>query len=304
MKHRAETETFLLGIDLGTAADRPAPLVARSAADEERRDELGQWFTPAWAAEILYNAHFSELTEKDMVWEPSVGTGAFLSAVPSNVRAIGSEIDPAMAQIAAARTGRPVVVGDFCTVPIPEDEITAIVGNIKFELSLLDKLLARSRFLPEGSKCGLLLPTYMFQTYGNVIRWNRDFCYTIEKEAIPRGLFPGIKTPLDFAIFTRDAQPHLIGFRLYDELKVIRDLPLPTQKLLSEVGNGSRSVWVKACFEGLRKIGGRGRPSDVCRALEENRPTDNPWWKEQVRKVLRKHFPCVGDATYALPAAA
>lgn len=60
---------------------------------------LSQFFTPVWAAEILFQQHFSHLTEKDLVWEPSCGTGSFLSVIPKHIPAISSDLDPEMLNI-------------------------------------------------------------------------------------------------------------------------------------------------------------------------------------------------------------
>lgn len=81
--------------------DQSAPV-----ADAPTSHELGQYFTPAWAARELYEAYFPELGRGDLVWEPSVGDGAMLGAIPQHVDSIGSEIDPEFAELVAKRVGR------------------------------------------------------------------------------------------------------------------------------------------------------------------------------------------------------
>jgi len=269
---------------------------------------LKQYFTPAWACEALWDAHFADVTgERDLVWEPCTGPGRMLAAIPDHVPAIGTEIDPELARIAERQTGRRVIVGDFCEVALPEG-ISAVFGNPPFELSLVERLLARcAGMLPDGSKCGLILPAYFFQTSGTVVRLNAK--WTISSEMLPRDLFKWptqMVKPLVFAVFQRDNAPRLIGFRLYKETQEIGELPEARQRMLAERIDGPRSVWREALRAVLAELGGTASLQTIYRALEGRRPTDNPWWKEQIRKVARetKHFRCVGEGVYALPAAA
>jgi site-specific DNA-methyltransferase (adenine-specific) len=287
---------------------RPVTDCQRSAArhadvsDDEKREELGQYNTPAWAAEILYDSEFSGLGSQDLVWEPSCGPGACLAAIPAHVPAIGTEIDRELALSAAARTGRPVLHGDFCNVPLPEG-ISAIFGNPPFQLSLVERLLERgSALLGEGGRCGLVLPSYMFAISRTVIRLNQR--WTIRTNVLPRDLFPGLRKPLFFAVFQRDSQPHLVGFRLFKELSEMRELPEASQERLADSFHGPRSVWREAFGKVLRELGGRASLQQVYRALEGRRPTPTAWWREQLRKVAQQHFSRVGEGIYALPQAA
>lgn len=53
-----------------------------------------QYFTPSYAAKLIYKHYFSDLTSSDVVLEPTCGDGAFLSVIPIDIQAFGVEIDP------------------------------------------------------------------------------------------------------------------------------------------------------------------------------------------------------------------
>ena len=108
--------------------------------DKKKRKSLGQFFTPAWAAEILFDAHFSHLGPKDLVWEPTCGPGTSLAAVPAHIPAFGSEIDALLAADAARLTGRTILTGDCRTVELPSG-ITSVFGNPPFDLALFEELM-------------------------------------------------------------------------------------------------------------------------------------------------------------------
>lgn len=115
------------------------------------RLQLGQFFTPAWAAEALVEQHFGDLTLCDTLLEPSCGPVAFLSALPDHVPALGVEIDPELAGRAKVNTGRAVLVGDFTEIELPVRP-TAIIGNPPFRLTTIEAFLRRARpLLPEDN---------------------------------------------------------------------------------------------------------------------------------------------------------
>jgi site-specific DNA-methyltransferase (adenine-specific) len=278
----------------------PVPVVEAASPSV---GELSQWFTPAWFAEILYDAHFGHLSERDLLWEPAAGTGACLAAVPAHVPAFGTEIDPRLARIARQRTGRRVIVGDFCSVPLP-DGITAVFGNPPFDLGLVERLLERcASIMPEGSRCGLILPAYFFQTSSTVVRLNQR--WTLQQEMIPRDLFnrpQQLQKSLIFGLFTRDNAPRLVGLRGYHETEAIRALDDERQRLLDESFRGPRSVWREVLTSVLAELGGEAALSAIYRRVEGRRPTPNTHWKEQIRKVAQSdHFIRVAEGVYALP---
>ena len=102
--------------------------------------ELHQWFTPFWAAEMFAHDVLAGLGHVGVV-EPSCGTGAFLSAIPHDLPAYGVDIDPTVAAKARSATGRQVIVGDFRTVELPEQEVGAVLGNPPFSMPIIDGFL-------------------------------------------------------------------------------------------------------------------------------------------------------------------
>ena len=250
------------------------------------KKQLGQYFTPAWAAEILFDAHFSHLTDADLVWEPTCGTGACLAAVPEHIPAVGTELDSELAAIASANTGRLVSVGNCLTADLPPN-ITAVFGNPPFTLKLFMQLMDRcAGILKTGHKAGFILPAYFLQTSGTVRDMARE--WSIHQEIIPRDLFHGLSKPLIFASFIRDNYPKLIGFRLFDQVFEIRATNPKTQEELASKINGPRSVWREVIVGAITAAGGKAPLNRIYREIEGRRPTPNPFWKEQIRKVLQK----------------
>lgn len=264
-----------------------------------KMNSLNQFFTSAWASEILFDAHFNNLGINDLVWEPTCGTGNMLAAIPEHIPCIGTEIDPPIADQARKNTGREIITGNCLTIKLPQG-ITAIFGNPPFNLELFEKLLNRcSEILELGTKAGFLIPAYFLQTSRTVIDLGRK--WTISSEIIPRDVFPGLSKPLVFASFTRDNFPRLIGFRLFTEVSEMRQLSKHHQELFSNKIKGPRSVWKEAVTEILQELGGKASLTIIYQSIEGKRPTDNSHWKEQIRKVLQKSFVRTETGVYSLP---
>ncbi len=146
---------------------------------------LNQYFTPAWAAELLFDRHFGHLTNKDLVWEPTCGIGNCLAAIPNHIPAFGSELDEALIIQAQKRTGRHVLYGDCISVQLPSG-ITAIFGNPPFNLKVFEGLLYRSsNILIPGNKAGFIVPAYFLSTSNTALRLSN-------KWAVSQELLPGI----------------------------------------------------------------------------------------------------------------
>lgn len=261
------------------------------------QNKLGQFFTAAWAAEQLFDAHFGYLTAKDMMWEPTCGPGHMLSAIPAHIPCIGTEIDPILAQRARIASGRPVITGNCLEVELPP--ITAIFGNPPFSSPVFKRLIDRcSTLLQPGQKAGFILPAYFFGYARQIMKFNR--LWTLNQEIIPRDLFPQLSMPLIFGSFIRDNRPHLIGFRLFPELAAMKLLSAQVQENLSTKVNGTRSVWRETIKQALTDLGGTAPLADIYRHMEGRRPTKNQFWKEKIRQVCQLSFSRVEEGVYSI----
>lgn len=258
--------------------------------------ELNQYFTPAWAAQMLVARHFPGLSEQDVVLEPSCGDGRFLMAIPETISAYGVEIDPVMADRARQNSNREVLVGDFTRLDLPRRP-TVIIGNPPFESSLIDQFIDRCDDLLEyDGRVGFLLPVYYLQTASKVVSLNRRF--SLSQELLPRNLFERMRCPIMWVNFTKSRQTRLTGFFLHAERDSLDLLHKDIKSLF--VGNKSRATcWRDAVARALDACGGTATLPQIYRRLEGNRPTTNPWWREQVRKIAARHFHRVSPGCYA-----
>lgn len=263
--------------------------------------DLGQWFTPSWAAEQIIEQEFSWLAAGARVVEPSCGDGAFLCAMTETWNATGVEIDPVAAARARAASGRPVIVGDFLTVDLAHlGQVQAIIGNPPFQADLIAGFLDRSaQLLEEGGRAGFILPAYILQTSSKVERMADKF--SIGQKMLPRNLFPNARLPLVFATFTKDRERSLSGFLLYREAQEIRAIDRRWQEAVAGARD-SRGTWYGVVHEILVALGGEADLEHVYSAIQPKRPSDNPHWKAKVRQVLQhpKRFVRAGPARYAL----
>lgn len=263
-----------------------------------RRAELGQYMTPDWAAEALVERYFADLGSGDQVIEPSCGRGAFLRALPAEVPVLGVEIDPALAEEARRRSGRPVIVGDFRMVDLPVQP-TAIIGNPPFQVRTIGEFLDRAwSLLPDEGRVGFVLPCYAFQTAGTVEaiaqRWS------IQQDMLPRNLFEGLTKPLCFAVFSRGRARGLVGFALYHELAAVNRLQARYRALLAE---GEGSAWAAVTRAALEALGGTADLQRLYREIEGHRPTSNAFWQAKVRQQLQRIAVRVGAGVWKLPPA-
>lgn len=246
-------------------------------------NDLSQYFTPFWMAEALVERYFHDLTQQDLVLEPCCGHGAFLSAIPSHVPAIGVEIDPEVAQLARA-TGRQIILSDFLGQAVTGLRPTAVVGNPPFKSEFIDQMLTRCHsMLPEGGRAGFILPAYFFQAAHTVSdlgeRWS------IAQEMLPRNAFhKRMQTPLVWALFTKDRRRALVGFALYRESSDVMEMESSYREALATT-NGS--AWRKVCQLALEHLGGRATLPQIYAQLERNRPTRTQFWREKIRQTLR-----------------
>ena len=266
-----------------------------------KKPDLHQYFTPAWAAELLVSRFFGDLDAQDVVWEPSCGDGRFLLALPPDVAAFGTELDPHWAAQARTLTGRPVVTGDFRTAELPAQP-TAVIGNPPYEADLIDALLARCLDLLEYERrVGLLLPCYYLQTASKVVDLGRR--WSLAQVMLPKNLFQDMSKPLMWATFTKARRPFVSGFFLHAEVAALAGMHPEFRAHF--LGNQSTpTCWRDAVQMALELHEGRATLQQLYAAIEGNRPSENQWWREKVRQVAGQHFVRVQPGEYALPEAA
>jgi site-specific DNA-methyltransferase (adenine-specific) len=261
------------------------------------KQNLNQFNTPLWVARALVERHFPDLGPEDFVIEPSCGAGAFLTALPLEVPALGIEFDRDVAERARINTGRQVIEGDFRNVILPRQP-TAIIGNPPFMAKVFDGFLDRSHLiLPEGGRAGFILPTYFFQTARRVCEYGDRWSLSIE--LMPRNAFhTRMRTPLLFALFEKNAARRLVGFVLYRECDDLHQMGKPYRELLSSYEG---PIWMAVCRMALRRLGGSATLQQIYRELEANRPTRTQWWREKIRQTLRAYgevFKPLGEGCY------
>ncbi len=267
------------------------------------RREYDQFMTPLWAAEAMVADALEEVPKGRGVLDFGTGEGAFLASIPADYRAAGIEIDPLMAARSQTHSGRPVVVGDFrtCPLPFPPD---VVVGNPPFARALVDALLRRIHpLLPSDGLACLLLPAAHFQVSRSVMSWHE--LYSIEQRFLPRDLFPNLSIPLCWAKFRRANTRTLVGFFLYESQAEVRDLSKDARLLLVRGREGRRGAWRAVASAALEQAGGEASLSAIYAFVEGRRPHHgNKHWKEQIRKVLRRcsDFIPTGEARYRLAA--
>jgi len=261
-----------------------------------RQKELGQYMTPGWAALALVERFYPNLSSRDMVIEPSCGTGAFLAAIPEGVPAVGIEIDAELAEAARRNSGRHVIVGDFRLVDLPFRP-TLITGNPPFASRTVSEFLDRSHvLLEEEGEVGLILPCYYFQAASTVEtlaeRWS------IAQHMLPKNLYPRLQYPLCFAQLTKGRTRGLVGFALYHELAAVNRLRDRYRAILA---GGEGSVWKAVVRAALEAAGGRATLSRLYAEIDGNQPTGNQFWREKVRQVVQTIGIRIGEGEWALP---
>lgn len=250
-----------------------------------RNRALSQWFTPGWAAEAIVKRYFGDLSAASLVIEPSCGNGAFLAAIPSDVPAIGVEIDPDMADLARRNTGRTVVVGDYRDVLLPA-QASAIIGNPPFESKLISQFLDRSwSLLEEGGAAGFILPAYVLQTSTVVNRLSER--WSIAQDLLPRNLFPRLKLPIVFSVFRKERVRRLVGFFLFAESADVARMQKECRRLAEQ--SGKPDTWRSVTLFVLDMLGGEASLDEIYRAVEPRRPSlVNRTWQARIRNVLQK----------------
>jgi site-specific DNA-methyltransferase (adenine-specific) len=257
---------------------------------------LSQWFTPFWAAQALAEDVLAGLGQVGVV-EPSCGTGAFLSAIPAHLPAYGVDIDPRVAAIARANTGRQVVLGDFRTVELPEQEVAAVIGNPPFSMPIIDGFLDRSySILPEDGVAAFILPAHVLSTAPRVLQWADRF--SIDTKLIPRSLFSRISMPLVWAKFIKSQRRTMVGLLMFAEQRDVETMPKEVRQRLKGPG-----TWREVVALALDSLGGHASLSEIYQAVEPRRPSGNQWWRDKVRQTLGLYFQRVDEKHWTFPQA-
>lgn len=270
------------------------------APSKNERLEFGVFETPQWACEAIIDRYYSDLTPEDLVVEPTCGTGHWLDALPANIPAIGIERSVLLATEAHRRTGRQVLVGDVRTIPF-EDTPTLILGNPPFTARVIDPLLERAHeWLPEGGRCGLILPSFLMDRVQRVTRERRRW-ETLSTDTLPRELWPRLRFPVAFVRFEKRSNRTMVGFALFEEMALVRALSRHVREKLT---HGRSPVWRAVVFDALRSVGGEATLRKLYEVVAPRRPTSNPHWREKIRQTLQRHAVRSGPATWRLPEAA
>ncbi|KAF1702838.1 SAM-dependent methyltransferase [Pseudoxanthomonas kaohsiungensis] len=255
--------------------------------------------TPEWAASWLVEAFFADLTDQDVVLEPTCGEGAFLAAIPPHVHAIGIELDPELAAVARERTGRQVIVGDARMVDLPVKP-TVIIGNPPFERRLVEQILERCYLLlPDGGRVAMVLPAFVLQTASTVHRLAQ--VWHVRQQMLPRNLFPRLQHPLCFVQLTKSEHTGLEGFALYEQVHQVSKLRARYRQLLAQ---GVRSTWAAVVQAALEQLGGRASLQELYHEIDGHRPTNNAFWHAKVRQTLQCIAYGHGNGVWELPGAA
>lgn len=256
-----------------------------SLAPELRQRALGQYMTPAWLAQAIVERHFGDLKRDAFGVEPSCGDGRFLGALPRRVRAVGCEIDPSLAAKAEIATGRRVICKSFYDLELRDlgDRPDFMIGNPPFTTTFLDAILAKGhQWLPAEGRVGLIIPCSMLQTASRVARYNED--WSIEAEMIPRNVYKGLELPLSVVQFRKDKRRVLIGLAMYAQARDVELMPALVRDLLVN----SHGTWGDVVAEAIKAMGGKASLTDIYQYVSPKKPTGNPHWQAQIRKVVRQ----------------
>ncbi|MBB4861531.1 site-specific DNA-methyltransferase (adenine-specific) [Pseudomonas nitritireducens] len=262
--------------------------------------DLNQYFTPRWVADALVQRLLPTLGKKDYVVDPMCGIGRFLEVLPEHISAAGVEIDPDTAESARELTGRQIITGDILEIELPEKP-TLFLGNPPFVQDLFETFLGKAYdWMDEGGRVAMILPAYFFQTGHTVARYNER--WSISQEMIPRNIYPNLIKPLCWGTFTKDQQRLLFGFALYHETAFVNDLPAELKDCMIEGVSGKWWGLVKEAYEATQTeadVDGGVALQNLYAYIVNRRPTSNPMWKEQVRKICQTHMRRTSRGRYA-----
>lgn len=171
-----------------------------------------------------------------------------------------------------------------------------MVGNPPFQSEFIDRLLERAHeWLPAGGRAGFILPAYYFQSARRTVRHLER--WSIAQEMIPRSIFLRFKSPLVFALFTKDRRKTMIGFALYTEAASAEQIDRRFCRIIEQ---GGRSIWKQVVELVLDLLGGEANLQQIYALIEPRRPTPNPFWRKKIRQIYQLHFVRTGPGRYAM----
>lgn len=92
----------------------------------------------------------------------------------------------------------------------------------------------------------------------------------------------------------------MVGFALYRETVDMHSLAPPYRNVLQA---RSGPIWLMAVEKALHSLGGEADIQSLYTEIEDQRPTMTHFWKEQIRRTLRryeKRFLALGKGRYRL----
>lgn len=110
--------------------------------------------------------------------------------------------------------------------------------------------------------------------------------WDINVSLLPRDLFKGLQTPLVFAQFARPGSTSkMTGLPLFSEIACFKhSLRVAAQNETAKPT--ARGVWADLLRGVLADAPNGMTLTGIYQAIQNNRPANNPWWREQIRKVL------------------
>lgn len=234
------------------------------------------------------------LNKNDKVLEPSCGDGAFLKVIPTEIEAVGVEIDPELAAIARAETGRQIILGDFLEVTIPFQP-TVLLGNPPFKTDLVVDFIRKGhQLLPDRGRLVFLISTHIMQTPEKVSKMLEGF--GVEHWIVPRTLFNRAQRPLSLLRLVK-GESYQQGLALYNQALVFKFFPRSVKTIANK---GGRGVWKDVVEWALKEAGGTADTQTIYRLVQPRRPTPNKWWESKIRQILQLHFHPVSRGRWAL----
>jgi adenine-specific DNA-methyltransferase len=264
--------------------------------------ELGQWLTPAWVPELIYQHFYPNLSHRDVVADPACGDARWLMALPTAIPAFGVDIDPAITVEARRNTTHPIICADFRSCELPMRP-TLFIGNPPFRSALIDAFLERCYdAMDYGGRVGFILPAYYLQAASTGVRLSKKWSLT--QTMLPKNLFRKLETPINFVQFDKDGRGRMFGFLLYPERDSLDALKKDYRARF--YGNGSRAnVWLETAYAAMKKCGKgpryRTAIADVYACIENERPTENPFWRDKLRQIFGEHFVRVERGVFEMP---